>query len=194
MRRRAKWVLLPLAVALAASLTSTLFWHHQTTKETTFPEPAPAARYAEGDEGKMAVLAIEKMDKDKGRELSTWVKDENQDRFVALLKNAQAGLGWYVHEHGPWNESAKETGRPVHIVLPWKDVGKMEQIAGDPDLWAENHRPSMEQAPAGVREHDPHHPQGQKQRLGLGGAVPRKPAGAGLNRHRNSGGTHDEER
>ena len=136
MKQHLKLIVLPLVIAVAAGLSSTLFWYHQTHKETNLPNPAPAARYGEHDEGRMAVLALESLGKDRKRNLSAWVKSENQDRFIELLQNAQAGLGWHIHPQGKGLD-----GRAVQIILPWKDMQKLEDLADEPERWARNHTP-----------------------------------------------------
>ena len=139
----AKSILLPLAIAVAASLASTLFWHAQVTKETTFPEPAPASQYSEEKEGRMALLTLTSLEKRATRTLRAWIKKENQDRFVELLQNAQAGLGWYAVGNPGIDQRPNSRGRPVQIILPWQDMEKLEEITGDPAKWANSHTPGQ---------------------------------------------------
>ena len=144
MTRLTKLTAIMLAVAIASGTISVLFWHQQTFKETNLPAPEAGARYSQEDMGRLAVITLEATkDKDR-RDLSAWVKNENQPRFIELLENAQAGLGWHVHPVG-----IGEWRTQVQVVLPEGEVETLERLAKDPEGWARTHTPS--QTPAEPR-------------------------------------------
>lgn len=141
MRRAVKLTVVMLVIALTSGIGSTMFWHHQTHKHTTLPTPQTAARYSQKDAGRMAVIALESLRATDGQKISAWVKNEDQARFIELLENAQAGMGWHVQPDGEGLD-----GRRVQVILPRSDVEKLERLADDPQTWARTHSPG--QSPA----------------------------------------------